>query len=55
MSGSHGSAYVSNATVISNAATFIYGNANLMGTNMYYDFTEAITRLNVMSGLKGIY
>jgi spore coat protein A, manganese oxidase len=54
-SGVHGPEYFSGLNLSNNSVTFIYENKNIPGVYYYHDHTLSITRINVLSGLKGVY
>lgn len=53
--GIHGSAYRTAISTDPNAAVYQYPNAQLPTTLWYHDHTLGMTRINVMSGIVGLY
>jgi spore coat protein A len=53
--GIHGPAYSSVTSTESNAAVYIYPNAQQPTTLWYHDHALGMTRINVLSGLAGFY
>jgi spore coat protein A, manganese oxidase len=53
--GIHGSAYTSVASAEDNAAVYYYPNTQPATTLWYHDHALGITRINILSGLAGMY
>jgi spore coat protein A, manganese oxidase len=55
MNGTQGSTYSTTFNYSNHSAVFHYENDNIPGMYLYHDHTLTMTRLNVISGLKGLY